>query len=176
MYCLGDSRHLVLLCVIFGFSLQKVTQPAFSTKSEQMIIVYRWAFKVKVYFDSVYFELNVSIKLLLLKEQTYITKFSLIPALPTSAGVLVCLLVNSSIILTLKSFWLQRVTGQEPARKADGGMFCGHSPQQLAVAYETDSLLPPNWIGFHPSDGYQPWRLLSFWMLYNYCWLFIYHQ
>lgn len=119
----GDSRHPVQLCGRFGFSLQKVTQPAVSTESEQMIIVYRWSFKVKVCFDS--FVLNASIKLLLLTEQTYIRTISLISALPTSAGVLICLLVNSSIILTLKSFWLQHVIRQEPARKVGGGMFCG---------------------------------------------------
>lgn len=66
----SDSRHLVQLCAIF--SLKKVRQAAVSTESEQMIIVYRSSVTVQLCFGS--FVLSVSLGLLLLTQQTYITK------------------------------------------------------------------------------------------------------
>lgn len=68
----SDSRHLVQLCAILR--LQKVRQAAVSAESEQMIAVYRSSVTVQLCFGS--FVLSVSLGLLLLAEQTEITKLS----------------------------------------------------------------------------------------------------
>lgn len=77
----------------------------------------------------------------------------------TSAGLLACLLVNSSISLTLTIVWLEQITSLESAREEGGGKVCGlQLPNRsltgadLVVAGEIGSLLSPRFTG----DGYQP--------------------